>query len=60
LKTSIILKDDILEEAIKATNIKEKTTLIHLGLEELIRKAARKRLARLAGSKKDFSVAKRR
>ena len=49
MKTSILLKDDILKEAINATGVKEKTALIHMGLQELINKAARERLSQLGG-----------
>ena len=50
MKTSIILKDEILKKAIEATGISEKTALIHLGLETLIQKAAAERLVKLGGT----------
>ena len=59
MKTSIILKDDILNAAIEATGITEKTALIHLGLQELIRKSAYESLIKLGGSDPKASTAKR-
>lgn len=53
MKTTIILKDELVREAMAVTGIKEKTAVIHYGLEELINKAARQRLIRLGGSMKD-------
>lgn len=50
MRTTIILKDDILKEAQKATGIKEKTALIHRGLEALIQEAAISRLIKMGGS----------
>lgn len=50
MKTTLILKDDLVEKAQELTQIKEKTALIHKGLEELIAKHARARLVALGGS----------
>jgi Arc/MetJ family transcription regulator len=50
MKTTMNLKDDLLKEAMEATGVKEKTALVHLGLQELIRKAAYVRLIALGGS----------
>ena len=50
MKTTLNLKDDLIRGAMEATGITEKTALVHLGLQELIRKAAYKRLIALGGS----------
>ena len=50
MKTTMNLKDDLVERAMQATGIKEKTALVHMGLEELVRKAAYQRLINLGGS----------
>lgn len=50
MKTTMNLKDDLLKAAMQATGITEKTALVHRGLEELVRKAARERLVKLGGS----------
>ncbi len=60
MKTTIILKDDLVQKAMQATGIKEKTAVIHRGLEELINKAARQRLIKLGGSMRDAQVPRRR
>lgn len=53
MRTTIILKEDLVKEAMAVTGITEKTALIHLGLEELINKAARLRLIKLGGTMKN-------
>lgn len=60
MKTTLNIKKELLEEAAEATGIKEKTSLIHMGLEELIKKAARERLAKLGGSLRSASTPRRR
>ena len=60
MKTSVLLKDSVLKEAIQATGVKEKTALIHLGLQELINKAARERLIKLGGALPAARAARRR
>jgi len=50
MRTTINLRDDLLEQAMAITRITEKTALIHAGLEALIAADAARRLARLAGS----------
>jgi Arc/MetJ family transcription regulator len=50
MKTTMNLKDDLVRRAMEATGIKEKTALVHLGLEELVKKAAYKRLIALGGT----------
>ena len=49
-KTTMNLNEDLLKKAMEATGIKEKTALVHKGLEELIKKAAFQRLIHLGGS----------
>ncbi len=60
MRTTIILKDDVLERAIEVTEITEKTALIHLGLEALIEKKSRERLIALGGSQKTAKSPRRR
>ncbi len=59
MKTSLNLKDDLIKQAMEATGTTEKTAVIHLGLQELIKKAARERLIQLQGSQKGLTVPKR-
>ncbi len=44
MRTTVILKDEVLKQAAEMTGIKEKTALIHAGLQALIEKKARERL----------------
>jgi Arc/MetJ family transcription regulator len=50
MRTTLILKDDLLDKAAKLTGVKEKTSLVHLGLEALIARQSARRLAELGGS----------
>ena len=60
MRTTLILKDDLVKKASELSGIQEKTALIHKGLELLIQDGAAKRLAALGGSDKEANVAKRR
>lgn len=50
MRTTLNLRDDLVERATALTDITEKTALIHAGLEALIAMAAARRLALLGGS----------
>ena len=50
MRTTIIIKDEVLKRAVELTGIKEKTALVHAGLEALIRDKAIERLIALGGS----------
>ena len=60
MRTTLNIKDDILEKAIRLTGIKEKTNLVNKGLEALIALESSKRLAMLGGTEKDLKKIKRR
>ncbi len=60
MRTTIILKDDLVKKAMELTNIREKTALLHAGLEALISRAAAERLAVLGGSDAKAKVPARR
>lgn len=60
MRTSLIIRDDILKEAMGATGVREKTALVHLGLQELINKAARVRLMNLGGKMSRAQAPRRR
>ncbi len=60
MKTTINLSDDLVEQAMKYTGIKEKTKLVNVALETLIRESSRKQLIQLFGSDKKASVAPRK
>ena len=50
MRTTIIIKEDMLSRASALTGVKEKTALVHMGLEALIARASAMRLARLGKS----------
>ncbi|MGH7244956.1 MAG: type II toxin-antitoxin system VapB family antitoxin [Phycisphaerales bacterium] len=50
MRTTVILRDDLIERARQLTGIKRKTDLLHAGLEALITREVQKRLAAMAGS----------
>jgi len=61
MKTTLNIDDQILDKASKLTGIREKTSLVRLGLQALIAAESSKRLARLAGTEKNLrSIPRRR
>ena len=61
MRTTLNIDDQILEKASLLTGIKEKTSLVRLGLEALIARESSKRLARLGGTEKKIrSIPRRR
>lgn len=60
MRTTLIIKDEVLERAAALAGIKEKTALVHAGLEALIEKKARERLAALGGTAPKFRPGRRR
>lgn len=59
MRTTLIIKDEIVEKAMELTGIKGKTELIHAGLEALIAKCARDRLIALGGTDKKAKAPRR-
>ena len=60
MRTTLNIEDKLLDSASELTGIKEKTTLVKLGLEALIARESSKRLAKLSGTEKDLEVISRR
>lgn len=60
MRTTLIIDDKLLEEASKLTGVKEKTSLVRLGLEAIIALESSKRLARLGGTEKNLRPIPRR
>lgn len=60
MRTTLNIENALIEKASKLTGIKEKTSLVRLGLEALIAKESSKRLAKLGGSEKDVKSIRRR
>jgi Arc/MetJ family transcription regulator len=60
MRTTLILRDELVVQASALTGIKEKTALVHAGLEALIARAAARRLAALGGTEPRLGVPRRR
>jgi hypothetical protein len=60
MRTTLNIEDSLIENASVLTGIKEKTTLVKLGLQALIEREAGKRLARLGGTEKELTMVPRR
>ena len=60
MRTTIILDDRLIDRARKLTGIKEKTALVHHGLEMLIARESARQLANLGGAAPRMSKSKRR
>ena len=60
MRTTLNIDDSLLRHAAKLTGVKEKTSLVRLGLEALITKVSAHRLAELAGTEKKLRPIRRR
>jgi hypothetical protein len=60
MRTTLNLKDELVKKAQELSGIKEKTALIHRGLELLIQQTAAQRLMRLKGYDPDASAGPRK
>ena len=56
MRTTINIDDELLDKAARLTGIKEKTSLVRLGLEALISVESAKRLAKLGGTEKKLAI----
>jgi Arc/MetJ family transcription regulator len=60
MRTTLNIEDALMDKASKMTGIKEKTTLVKLGLEALIARESARRLARLGGTQKQLKTIPRK
>jgi Arc/MetJ family transcription regulator len=60
MRTTLNIEDSLIDRASKMTGIKEKTTLVKLGLEALIARESAMRLAKLGGTEKQLRNISRR
>lgn len=60
MRTTLNIEGSLIEKASIMTGIKEKTTLVKLGLEALIARESGKRLAELGGAEKQLGSIPRR
>jgi len=59
MRTTLNIEDNLLEKARILTGIKEKTLLVKMGLEALIRMENYRRLEKLGGTEKELKEIKR-
>ncbi len=60
MRTTLNIKDELVKKAASLTGVKEKTSLVNLGLEALIALESSKRLAKLGGTEKKLEAIPRR
>ena len=60
MRTMLNLNDELVERARHLTGIREKTALLHAGLEALIARTSAQRLAALGGSERRLAPIRRR
>ncbi len=60
MRTTLNIDDSLLRNAARLTGVKEKTSLVRLGLEALIAKESARRLASLGGTEKHLREIPRR
>ena len=60
MRTTLIIEDDLIERASMLTGVKEKTSLVRMGLEALIASESGRRLAKLGGTEKNLTTPSRR
>jgi Arc/MetJ family transcription regulator len=60
MKTTINIDDDLFKEASQLTGVKEKNTLVRMGLETLISQKRAIRLSQLGGTEKELKPISRR
>ena len=60
MRTTLNIDDELIMKASQMTGIKEKTSLVRLGLETLIARESSRRLAILGGTEKELRIPRRR
>ena len=60
MRTTLNLDDQLLEEATRLSGLREKTAVVHAGLEALIAHASARRLVALGGTERRLRAVPRR
>jgi Arc/MetJ family transcription regulator len=60
MRTTLIVDDELMERARKLSGLREKTAVVHAGLEALIARESARRLAALGGSEPRWRAPRRR
>jgi Arc/MetJ family transcription regulator len=60
MRTTLNLDDELLQRALRLSGLKEKTAVLHAGLEALIQRESARQLAALGGTERKLKQAPRR
>ena len=60
MRTTLNLDDELLQRALRLSGLKEKTAVLHAGLEALIQRESARRLAALGGTERKLKSVPRR
>ena len=60
MRTTLNIDDELIEKAMTLTGIREKTSLVKLGLQALVARESAKRLAKMGGTQKGLATVPRR
>ncbi|HMK57044.1 MAG TPA: type II toxin-antitoxin system VapB family antitoxin [Dissulfurispiraceae bacterium] len=60
MRTTLNIEDELIEKAMRLTGIREKTSLVKLGLQALVARESAKRLAKMGGTQKGLTTVPRR
>lgn len=60
MRTTLNLDEELFRKVVQMTGLKEKTKLVHMGLQALLRNAAYQRLSKLHGAIKEAKAPPRR
>ena len=60
MRTTLIIDDALLERARELSGIREKTAVVHAGLDALIARESARRLAALGGTERALKTVRRR
>lgn len=60
MRTTLIIDDELLGQATRLSGLREKTAVVHAGLEALIARESARRLASLGGSDRTARAGRRR
>ena len=60
MRTTLNIDDELLAKAKRLSGLKEKTAIVHAGLEALVALESARRLAALGGTEKGVRAARRR
>jgi Arc/MetJ family transcription regulator len=60
MRTTLNIDDELLARALRVSGLREKTAVLHAGLEALIQRESARRLAALGGTEKKLKTVRRR